>query len=188
MAGSKETPTKVKIISDALILLGEQPLTSIDDARHGARVGVNLFERLYENELCSNRWRFAIDKQALSQLAAAPLNEWQYAYQLPSGLLLPIRVYPDANYEIYTDKLFSNHSAVELDFVFKPDLGGLPSYFYELMVCRLAWRMARAVTEAGSTVEEMYRAYVQQRDVALYADAQGRPNQPFSDSPFTDIR
>jgi hypothetical protein len=50
-----EESTKVGLISKALILCGEKPLTSLTDDRYGATVGVNLFELIYEAELQSNR-------------------------------------------------------------------------------------------------------------------------------------
>ncbi len=101
-----ETNSKVDLISKALILCGEEPLNSLSDNRYGATVGANLFEMLYENEIQSNRWRFAMTKSALSKLVAAPLNQWKNAFQLPPDMLLPIGVFPvDLNYEIYATHL-----------------------------------------------------------------------------------
>lgn len=50
--------TKLEIISAALILCGEKPLTSLDDHRYGAAVGNALYDAVYLNELESRRWRF----------------------------------------------------------------------------------------------------------------------------------
>lgn len=74
---SIETNTKIGLISKALILCGEKPLQSLSDDRYGATVGANLFELIYENELQSNRWRFACTKRALNRLVDVPLNQWQ---------------------------------------------------------------------------------------------------------------
>ena len=185
---SIETQTKIGLISKALILLGEQPLNSLSDARYGATVGSNLFEIIYENELQSNRWRFACTKRALSRLVAEPLNEWTYAYQLPSGMLLPIGVYPRAPYEIYSTHLYTDQSSVELDYMFKPEISAVPAYFGQLMVYALARDMVKAVTESEAAVQTFGAKYNAQRMRALYADAQGRPNSAIVDSPFTDIR
>lgn len=97
---SIETNSKIDLISKALVLCGETPLNTLSDDRYGATVGSNLFEILYENELQSNRWRFATKKKALSRLVATPLNQWAYKYQLPSDMLLPIGMYPvDLDYQ-----------------------------------------------------------------------------------------
>ena len=183
-----ETPSKIGLISKALILIGEQPLTSLTDNRYGATVGSNLFEMLYEAELQSNRWRFAMTKGSLSQLVAEPLNEWQYAYQLPTDMLLPIGVWPRVAYEIYADHLYTDASSVQLDYMFKPDVSDIPAYFATLMTYALAKDMVKSITESDTAVTIMTNKYNMQRARAMYADAQGRPSKMVIDSPFTDNR
>ena len=183
-----ETQTKIGLISKALVLLGEKPLESLNDRRYGATVGNNLFELIYEDELTSNRWRFAMKKGALSQLVAEPLNEWQYAYQLPSDMLLPITTYPSSNYEIYADRIYTNNNEVELDYLFKPEISAIPAYFALLMAYALARDMVKPITESDNGVDIWRGKYNFQRNRAMFADAQGRPNKPITDSPFTQVR
>lgn len=183
-----ETATKIKMISDALVLCGEKPLSSLSDPRYGATVGSNLFELLYENEVQSNRWRFACTKKQLGRLSSSPLNEWQYAFQTPSDMLLPLGVFPRVNYEIYGDHIYTNETAFALEYMFKPNIDKIPAYFNLLMVYQLAQNMIKPITESDSAVTLMSKAYGRQRGIAMFADAQGRPNKPIVDSPFTDIR
>jgi hypothetical protein len=183
-----ETSSKIKIISDALILCGEKPLNSLSDDRYGATVGANLFEVIYEEELQSNRWRFACKKGALSQLVAVPLNQWQRAYQLPSDMLLPIGVYPKQLYEIYSTRIYTNASSVELDYMFKPEITALPAYFRLLLTYRMAKDMIKPITESDTAFDRKVKEYNTQRARAMFADAQGRPSQPILDNPFTDVR
>lgn len=185
---SIETNSKIDLISKALILCGEQPLDSLTDRRYGATVGSNLFELIFENELQSNRWRFAVTKASLSRLTSTPLNEWQYAYQLPAESLLPIGVYPSQPYEIYGDHLYTNASAVDLEFEFKPDITDCPAYFCMLMTYALARDMIKPITESDAALQLMERKYNRQRDRALYADAQARPARPLDHQPFTAVR
>lgn len=184
-----ETNSKIDIISKALILCGETPLNSLSDNRYGAQVGSNLFEVLYENELQSNRWRFAMTKKALSRLVATPLNQWTYAFQLPSDMLLPVGVYPvDLEYEIYGDRLYSNRTSIELDYMFKPEVTALPAYFTTLLTYALARDMIKPITESDSAMQLMEQKYQRQRSLAMHADAQGRPAKPIAHSPFTTVR
>lgn len=183
-----ETPSKIGLISKALILIGETPLDSLSDNRYGATVGSNLFEVIYESELSSNRWRFAMTKDSLSRLVDAPLNQWQYAYQLPSDMLLPIGVYPKAPYEIYADHLYTDQSTVELDYMFKPAVSELPAYFAQMLIYSLARDMVKPITESDNAVQVFQAKYLEQRNRALFADAQGRPSQVVFDNPFIDAR
>ena len=183
-----QTPSKIKLISDALVLIGEKPASSLSEDRYGVTVGANLFEQIYENELQSNRWRFAMRKNSLSRLSSTPLNEWTYAYQLPSDCLLLIGTYPVIQYEIYGDNLYTDAQAVEAEYLFKPDITEIPAYFAHLMVYALARDMIKPITESDTGVQVMQAKYVMQRDRAMYADAQARPARRVQRSPFMDVR
>ena len=185
---SIETNTKISLISKALIVLGEKPLQSLADDRYGATVGANLFELIYENEIQSNRWRFACTKALLAQLVDAPLNQWRYAYQLPTDMLDPLYVYPRTRYEIYGSHLYTDAATVELDYKFKPEVSQVPAYFSMLMVYALARDMVNPITTSLDGVKIFEAKYKSQRDRAMFADAQGRPPTPVQDSPFTDVR
>jgi hypothetical protein len=185
---SIETQSKISLISKALVLCGETPLNSLDDDRYGATVGGNLFELLYESELQANRWRFAMKKGALSRLDVTPLNEYQYAYQLPTDMLLLIGVYPRANYEVYGDRIYTSNTSCEIEYMFKPTVDKCPAYFSLLMTYALARDMINPITESIDKQTKMNQKYVAQRDRAMFADAQGRPNRVVADSPFTQVR
>lgn len=185
---SIETASKIRCISNALVLIGELPLSDISEDRYDGTAAANLFEVIYENELQSNRWRFSVTKKALSRLVAAPLNQWQYAYQLPADMLLPIGMYPPQPYEIYGQHLYTNASAVELEYQFKCDVSRCPAYFSLLVSYAIAKNVAKPVTESENAKVNATNDYDSQRKRALFADAQGRPSQTIMHSPFTDNR
>lgn len=182
-----ETQTKISLISKALVLLGEKPCNTLSDDRYGVTVGANMFELLYEAELQNNGqgWHFCRAKKNLSRLFEEPLNEYKYAYQLPSDMLLPVGTYPKIEYEIYGDRVYTHASAVGFEYKFKPDISRLPAYFSLLMVYCLARNMAKPVTESDATAGKWEREYIGQHAKAQFADAQGRPNKPIRNSPFT---
>lgn len=188
MAASIITATKIGVISNALILCGENPLVGLNDDRYGAVVGGNMFDLIYEAELQSNRWRFSCTKGALAKVNTVPLNEWQYVFQLPTDCLLPLGVWPYSLYEIYGDHLYTNNSSVNLEYQFKPDISLTPSYFVLLMTYAMAKDMIKPITESDTAVNIMASKYETQRNRALFADAQSRPNRPIQDSPFTQTR
>lgn len=183
-----ETSSKIGLISKALVLCGEAPLNSLSDDRYGATAGAALFELLYENELQSNRWRFSMKKGALSRLVLEPLNEWQYAYQLPTDMLLLVGMTFPQPYEIYGTHLYTNATAVEVEYQFKPEISQLPAYFALLMTYVLAKDMVVPITENAAKHTMMQAKYIPQRDRAQFADAQSRPSKQIIDSPFTQVR
>lgn len=196
------TQTKLSWISAALVLCGEKPMNSLTDDRYGASVGAAIFDMSYEEELQSNRWRFACKKAQLAQVNATPPNEWQYCFQLPTDMLLPIGFYgvnPDRSYEIYGDVIYCNMTSnpgplnssspvLTMDYLFKPDPATVPSYFSLLMTYKLARDFIKPITDSDSAASAMATKYNQQRGRALFADAQGRPNRPIANNPFVQVR
>lgn len=186
---SIETQNKIRIISKALVLLGEKPCGSLSEPRYGVTVGAELFELYYEEEITSNPWRFATTKRALSRLNDVPLNQYKYAFQLPPDMLVPDHVWPRADYEIFGTQLHTDQPEVALTYRFKPNVTQWPAYFSMLMVYRLAKDMVNPVTEGSAAkVQIMEGKYNLQRGRSQYADAQGRPPKPIQDNPFVDVR
>ena len=180
--------TDISMCSNALLLIGHGTIASFTEGGAGAEVASNLYTTTYENTLTLHRWRFASAKADLGQLTATPLNEWTYAYQLPSGYLTAIKLYPDSEYELYEDKLYANASTLAMDYLFKPDESKLPPYFVKLMEFGLAAQFAIPVT-SNRSFSEIYGAFFEQQlRRAKFIDSQARPPSEIVDSPFTEIR
>ncbi len=90
----------IKINSNALILLGHTPIATFDDPGSGAQVAANLYETTVRSMLSDHRWRFATKKVELAKLTASPDNEFTYQYQLPTDLIMLIKLQETGNYEI----------------------------------------------------------------------------------------
>lgn len=194
--------TKLSMLSAALVLTGEKPLNSLTDNRYGAAVGAALFDVVYENELQSNRWRFACKKAQLAQVNTTPPNEWQFCFQLPTDMLLPIGFWgmgPDRSYEIYGNVIYTNVTSnpgplnssspvLTFDYLFKPDPATVPSYFSLLVIYALARDMIKPITESDTSANAMKMKYETQRSRAMFMDAQGRPNRQLQHNPFVQVR
>jgi hypothetical protein len=180
--------TSISMCSNALLLIGHGTISSFTEGGAGATVAANLYPTTYENLLTLFRWRFATAKRDLSRLTATPLNEWTYAYQLPADYLVGIKTWPQSDFEIYEDKLYSNLTAVALDFIFKPDESRLPPWFVKLLEFALAAQFAIPITDSSTKAEEYRAFYDEQFRRARFVDAQARPNDVILDSPFTEVR
>lgn len=180
--------TDISMSSNALLLLGANAINSFTDAGAGARAAKNLYGIVYEDAITSYPWRFAIGKVTLSKLAAAPLNEWTNAFQLPGDLLLTYRTYPRSTFEIYEDKLYTDQESIEIDYWFKPVETTLPPYFVKYMQYSLAAEFAISVTD-NRTLAELFAGQAdRQRLVAMNRDSQGRTNNAIESAPFLEIR
>tara|TARA_R110000765_G_scaffold129585_1_gene227920 strand:- start:505 stop:1086 length:582 start_codon:yes stop_codon:yes gene_type:complete len=177
--------SKISVVSSAALLLGSQPVISIDDAGKAAVTGFALYEDIYR-ELLTNvnhYWRFASAQRSLAMLAGKPNHRWQNAFQLPSDpKLLKLKgVYPRAEYEIYEDKIYTDSTTVDVDYIYRVSEDYLPPYYVPALVHLLALRMAKPVTGVKNDTTHLHQAlYGVAGDngliaSAIQADAAGRP-------------
>lgn len=198
--------TDVKICSDALTLLGSSRIVSFTDGTTAASVCHDLYPGVRDSALMSYRWRFAQKKVQLNQLVAAPTNEWQYAYQLPSDRLgHPVAAYRSANtgdslfldWELQGDQLLTNAPTVVIDYLYQVTEDAMPSYFVQLLKYLMAMHLAEPVTDqmsksvwwkdvaVGPASENQRGGYFRQ---AMAMDAQGAPPYAITDYPLVDVR
>lgn len=185
MAG---TTSEIKLASNALILLGHQPISSFTEATAGAQVASNLFEDSYRSYLSIHRWRFASKQCDLSRLSAKPNNTYQYQHQLPIDMVYLIRTVPASDFEVYGDKLYSNQPAVTVEYVQNIDASSVPSYWAKSFESYLASQFAIPIT--GDIEKASYFAQLAERQLvrAKHIDSSQRPNDAFEDSPYVDVR
>lgn len=180
--------TDISMSSNALLLLGHNTINSFTEAGAGARAASNMYQVVYDDAITSYPWRFAIKKVTLSKLAAAPLNEWSNAFQLPGDVLLTYRTFPRSIFEIYEDKLYSNLETIEIDYWFSPEEPTLPPFFVKYMQYLLAAEFAISVTDNRSLAETFDSKASQHRLIAMNRDSQSRTNFAIESAPFIEVR
>ena len=183
------TYSKVDITSNALLLIGESPISSFTEDTTGALIASNLYEQTYEDLLTKHPWRFASAKASLSRLTSTPVDTWRYAFQLPANFLLVQHVDTgNTDYEIYQDKVYTNQSTLVLDYLFKPDESELPAYFVKLMEYTFASMFAIPVTDSATKAEYFQTLTKDQLTKSKTIDSQATPPVEFQHSPLTEIR
>ena len=96
--------SKLSLINNALILIGDVPLTSLTSGTRAQVVATSLYDNIIENELSKHRWGFARNIAELSKDVAAPVgDEWQTSYTLPADMLVLIKLDPSIPYQIITN-------------------------------------------------------------------------------------
>ncbi len=180
--------SKIDIISSALVLIGDSPLNSLTEVSSKATIAAKLYDVTLESLLTMHRWRFASGKVMLARINATPLNDFQYVFQLPTGLLLIQKVVPTTSYEVYENKLYANVSELAMDYTFRPVEARFPTYFVQAFEYRLADKFSIGLTENTAVNQQMIGQYDRAIAQAMFADANQRPNRPFTSAPFIDVR
>lgn len=182
--------SKIDLVSSALVLIGDSPINSLSGNSRAEQVANSLYDTIVQNELTKHRWGFARRKAQLSLLTAEPIDdEWRSIYQLPSDLLVLIKLNPNTNYQILGSKVYTNVSqALYCDYIKNVDESEWPVYFDALIKYALAKDFATSIRDSSASRVEMTNEYVIASRMARYTDSQQHPQTPIVSRPFIDVR
>jgi len=198
----------VKICSDAMVMLGVKEISSFDDGTTRGGIAENLYPYVRDQLLSMYRWSFSVKKVQLQQGATAPVNEWDYAYPMPSDSLtgVPIAVYNstssgvspiNAGWEMLGSDLLTNNNIVVIDYQFTPLEAQMPTYFVNLLKTACAMYFAEPMTDQitkaahweriafGNPAEGGRGGLFRQ---AAATDGMGTPTSFIADYPLIDTR
>lgn len=180
----------IDIASNALLLIGDEPISAFTEAGAGATAAANLYANSYEQLLSEHPWSFAFKEQNLSRLSQVPdaKTNYKYAFQLPADLIRLWAIIPHSDYIIIGSLLYSNSTELLARYIFKPAESGLPPHFVEALQYKLASDFAISVTEDRVKAEYYTAKADRAMSKAKSVDSQGRPQQAIIDSPFIDVR
>jgi len=181
------TPSSISLASNALLLLGHQPIASFDEGTAGATIAANLYETSYLSLLTNHRWRFASKKAQLARLTEEPLNEYKYAFQLPSDSIYLIKT-TSRQYQIYGSKVYSNDMTMEVDYTYRVNEDNLPPYFAKMFEFFLASQFALSLTGDMEKGNYFSRMYLNELKRAKFADSTQHPQVSFIDNPYVEVR
>lgn len=183
--------TKIDLISNALILIGDTPVSSLTGGTRREVVADKLYDNIVQTELSKHRWTFARKQAQITKLVSTPPdpNTWNSVYQLPTDMVFLITVSPDANYQVYGDKLYSNSSAdLYADYIYNVAEADWPVYFAKVIEYALAMDFAASIRDSSAARGEMAAAYVNASRMARFTDSQQAPVKRIRSNPFASVR
>lgn len=182
--------SKIDLVSNALVLIGDSPLTSLTGTSRAQEVANKLYDNIVQNELTKFRWGFARKKAQISLTTDVPVDdEYRSIYQLPTDRLFIIKVYPNQNYQLYGDKLYANTSdALYVDYIYNVPETEWPVYFSKMIEYALAKDFATSIRDSAAARQEMAAEYVNASRMARFTDSLQYPQTPIQSNPFVDVR
>ena len=167
--------TPVTIRNQALDLIGEYPLSTVDEGNVYARWLNRNFQHIVQTALRQQPWNFACDLFSLTSVDA-PAFRWSYAFDLPNGWLrvLPVTVGGKRGgepvpHEVKRNRLFTNYAPDQnIECVVDVQAPGeWDPLFASLIVARLAHGMANRFTGKNSYVDYTMKLANQAYDDAV---------------------
>ena len=180
--------SKIDISSNALILIGDKPISSFSDPGAGAQAVSNIYDSTVRQLLSMHYWRFSMKKQKLNRLSQEPLNQYKFAFQLPSDFNIVYAVRPNCDYQIFQRFVYSDQNDIDLDYGFYPDEPDMPLYFTKALEYKLASDLAMSVVNDAQVAALQGQNHREALAHAMSIDSRSTPPVAIMDSPFTDVR
>ena len=189
--------TEVSICSNALRILGDDPITSLTDDTERARLCNSLYEPARDAVLRSHPWNFAITRATLGQLSTTPAYEYAYQYSLPTDPYC-LRVL-SMEYQDYVFKiehlagtgrvLLTDEGTAKILYIAKvSDTAQFDSLFVDTLTAKMASELSFPVTNSVTLQAQMQKLYQLKLSEARSIDGQeGFMDDLVSDT-LTDFR
>lgn len=174
----------VRILSRALMELGEDRITSADQDTERARVVAEVYEDERDALLQEHPWNFAIARSGLARRSAAPDFGFAWAFALPADCLQVLSVWPEADYRVEGDSLLTDLEEASVRYVRRvADPTLMPPAFRAALATRMAARVCKKITGSSAEKERLEEQYRERLRTAKGRDAQGggTPDAPRPD-------
>lgn len=180
------------LCSRALIKIGANTIASFDEGTAESEVAANLYPSTRDALLSSHPWNFATGQATLARLAASPVADFAYAYQLPADFLRALSAGADRGrgltYRIQEGRLHAGVDQLVLTYIFRPAEADFPPFFDALLIARLAADFSLPVTESSSRAELLHRLADDEFRRAKLIDAQQNSPQALESFPLVEVR
>ncbi|OFX12560.1 MAG: hypothetical protein A2516_06275 [Alphaproteobacteria bacterium RIFOXYD12_FULL_60_8] len=185
--------TSIALCSRALLKLGANTIASFDEGTVESEVAANLYPFLRDGLLSAHPWSFASAQIALPRLAAAPVADFQYAYQLPPDFLRVLSAGTGGRgrglpYRLEENRLHANAEEVILSYIFRPDERSFPPFFDQALIARLAAEFCLPITESTTRAESLFKQAEDEFRRAKNIDGQQDMPTTFEDFSLTEVR
>lgn len=154
----------VTICSNALLMLGDNPISDFDEPNDRARLASNLWPMTRDFVLRRHPWNCAIKRVILSPLADAPPFEYAFQFQLPGDWLRTLSVGLEGErprYRMEGRTILMHENACRLRYVFRNENPAT----WDAALIHVMTRMMRALfaypmAQSGSLEELLERTLV----------------------------
>ena len=168
--------SEVSICNQALLALGANPITSIDDDTVEAKLCKVNYDPIRDAVLERQNWTFAIAWLQLPAAVNPPLSEFANAFPLPADVVRVVFVgdgynYPDPMWQVQGNSIVTNATACKCQVVqIVDDPGKFSPLFVQAFVARLAAEMAIPLTNSRAMYETQMQVYNMKMKDAMSSD------------------
>lgn len=182
----------VEVCSNALLMLGAQPINSFDDEADRATLVSNLWPNMLDAVLRSHPWNCAVKRSVLAPDAATPAFDYSYQFTLPPDCLRVLSVgeageRPD--FALEGRKILFDESSLNLRFVYRnSDIPSWDALLVQSAEAYVAMTCAYPITKSASVQKTMAELFEFKLRQARSIDGQENPPDDLGDFPLIAAR
>lgn len=182
--------TAVSICSNALILLGEKPISSFTEGTRAAQVASNLYPDMARDFLRAHPWNVAMKRVQLAP-TTAPAFGWGSAFLLPNDCLRVWEVKQgavDVEHKVEGRTVVADVTGVDLVYISNLPEDKWDAVMVTAMTYRMAGAMAYAITKSAALADGWMTAAERKFREAKTMDGQEGTPDDFGDNPLLSSR
>lgn len=160
--------SQVDIANRALIKLGSNTISNLNEQDPGAKIIAANWETIRRDELSKNIWYFAKKTRQIAAVAAKPIK-WQYEYRRQTGDLRVVEIdnrywvpyWLDKYYELQGHSILTDlPSPLTVTYICDvTNTGNYHAAFVEALAARHALEACTAITDSNTLLQSMYQWY-----------------------------
>jgi hypothetical protein len=184
--------TAVSICSNALVKLGDDPITALTDNTVRARHCNRLYTPTRQAVLRDAVWTDSRKRVRLAQLTEEPIWEYAYAYALPADYMRMVKTSLDeykTPYQVEGRTLLTDAAEVNILYIYdNEDVASYDPGHVDALTARLAYELAEAITGKKSSGEKAAAEYEVKKRDAKAVDGQEDAQEIYTDTTLTNVR
>lgn len=162
----------VDLVNQALLEIGESPISSLTDQNKAARQASRLYPQVRDQVLRMGAWNCATKRVALSTSADTPAFDFSYAHELPPDFLRLLETSdPDLDYKIEGRQLLSDSSSISIRYVYRlTDVTLMDDLLVAAIASMLAAELAMTLKGSPAWARDLYGLAAAKIDEARFID------------------
>lgn len=183
--------SEVSICSNALLMLGAQPINDFNESNDRARLAANLYAGARDSLLREHPWNCAVKRILLAPDVETPVFGYPYSFTLPADYIRALTVNEGyrKDYLIEGRQILTHANSVKLKYVFQnTDVNTYDSSLINLLEMLMAAKMAYAITQSTSMSQFRLEEYQMALRVAKAQNGLEYPPETLGESLLLEQR
>lgn len=182
-------PTNVSICSNALLKIGDNPISSFDEATTAARLCSNLWTTVRDGVLRAHPWNCAVKRSTLAPKADPPAYGFSYAFTVPADFLRLLEADTLGDHKVEGRDILADENPLYIRYIFRnEDMNSYDTLLIDALTNRMAAELAYPITKSTTQQQACWALYSETLKLARAIDGQEDTPDALGDFPLLSVR